>query len=118
MKILRGKEKKEKTPEEKELEDYKKAKNIGLAAMGTGAAAVLGSRIPKAIAEYKKNHPDSNLDKNNTSKGDYRRLGIGGLVIGGTGLALHGLSALKYRKLKKKLKEMKEEEDDNTKKKD
>jgi len=104
MKIKRDKEKKEKTPEEKELDTYKKAKNTGLAALGTGLTALGTSMAGKKIKEG-----NSTLAKRIKPK-DLKIAKISGLALGIGGGLLHGISAVKYRKLKNKLKKQQEEE--------
>ena len=114
MIIKRDKNKKEKTEEEKELDSYKRGKNIGLAALGTGAGMAAMSRIGKNAKGSQLNDPNSKfyLDPK------YRKLALaGGATIGALGLGLHGVSTIKHRKLKKKLKEEKNT-DDNSEKKD
>ncbi len=130
MKIKRSEDKKKKelTEEEKELRDLKRAKNVGLA--GAVAGGLLTS-VPRAGNWYnnqprqKKSRERSILENNpdldlSISKGKLNALKWTGLGLAGTGLALHGISAVKYRKLKKKLDAQKKEEeelkDDNSKK--
>ena len=114
MKILRNKEKKEKTPEEKELEAYKRGKNIGLAATIAGPAfygiSKLGENYNKLPS--KKNSPD----KIDTADINFEK--AAGIGLGALGLGLHGVSAVKYRKLKKKLEEEEQKNDNKSKKKD
>ncbi len=116
-------DKKEKTEEEKELDSYKRGRNVGLAALGTGAGLAALSRIGKNT----KRKDGSPIQLNNPDSDHYidpvkaRKLALwSGVGIGALGLGLHGISAVKYNKLKKKLKKEKEEEktDDNTEKKD
>lgn len=104
MKIKRDKDKKELTPEEKELKGLKRAKNIGLAALGTGGASVGLSVVGKKI-NSKASDP-----KFKTSDKDIKALKYVGLGLGAVGAGLHGISAVKYNKLKKKLKKQQEEE--------
>jgi len=106
MKIKRDKDKKELTPEEKELKDLKRAKNIGLAALGTGGASVGLSVVGKKINLNSK----ASDPKFKTSDKDIKALKYVGLGLGAVGAGLHGISAVKYRKLKKKLKKQQEEE--------
>ena len=117
MKILRDKEKKEETDEEKRLKDYKKARNVGLATLGTGALATIISRFPKNSSDESKGY--NNYPNKESGKKDYKKLLLGGLITAATGAGLGTVGAIKYRKLKKKLeKENKEKENDNTEKKD
>ena len=111
MKIKRDKEKKELTPEELELKTYKKAKNIGLASMGSGAVFYGVSKIGKGYNKIHKNNPDRQVDPKDINFEKAAALGLGAI-----GLGLHGIGAVKYRKLKKKLQE--KEENDNSKKED
>lgn len=123
MKIKRDKDKKKpKTPEEEELSEYKRAKNIGLAALGTGAVFLGTSKLGRKFNETPsiKESIERSVKENNPSlsKGvsprDIKITKAAGLGLGITGLGLHGISAVKYRKLKKKLQKEKEA-DDNTK---
>lgn len=99
MKIKRDKDKKELTPEEKELKDLKRAKNIGLAALGTGAVSMLASRAGRKTPRDYDGKPKN-----------IKVLKYGGEGLGIIGAGLHGISAVKYNKLKKKLKKQQEEE--------
>lgn len=105
MKIKRDKEKKEKTAEEKELDTYKKAKNTGLAAMGTGAFFLGTSRIGNNRARKAETE---DMRKELTKHSKIAK--ISGLALGVGGGLLHGISAVKYNKLKNKLKKQQEEE--------
>lgn len=111
MKIKRDKEKKELTPEELELKSYKRAKNIGLASLGTGAAFYGISKIGKGYNKIHKDRPENQVDRKDINFEKAAAIGLGAI-----GLGLHGIGAVKYRKLKKKLRE--KEEDDNSKKED
>jgi len=106
MKIKRNKEKKEKTAEEKELDTYKKAKNTGLAAMGTGLAFYGTSRIGNNRARKAETE-----DKRKELTKHSKIAKVSGLALGIGGGLLHGISAVKYRKLKNKLDKEKEEND-------
>lgn len=113
MKIIRDKEKKEKTPEEKELEAYKKAKNIGLTAMGVAPVFYMVSKSGKVFNKLRHGGKDPNK---NIPQGDINYEKGAALGLGAIGLGLHGIGAVKYRKLKKKLQE--KEKDDNSETKD
>ena len=108
MKIKRDKDKKELTPEEKELKELKRARNLGLAALGTG------------VASYGLGFGQDQLNKKASSddfKHNSKALKYGGIGLGVIGAGLHGISAVKYRKLKNKLKKQQEEKaNDNTEK--
>lgn len=124
MKIKRDEDKKKKelTPEEKELQDLKRAKNIGLLALGTGAVSMLTSRAGRKFNDTKsvKESIERSIKENNPSLSkaiptkDINILKYGGIGLGAVGAGVHGVSAVKYRKLKNKLKKQ-QEEDDNTK---
>lgn len=117
MKIKRDKDKKELTPEEKELKELKRARNIGLAALGTGAVSMLTSRIGRKYNDTKsvKESIERSIKENNPSLSkaiptkDIKALKYGGAGLGIIGAGLHGVSAVKYRKLKKKLEKQQEE---------
>ena len=98
MKILRDKDKKEETPEEKELKVYKRAKNLGLASLGTGAVALGASKFLAGMNDKKKNPSSPGVDPV-----DAKVAKVSGIILGSAGGLLHGISAVKYRKLKKKL---------------
>lgn len=104
MKIIRHKEKKDLTPEEKELAELKKARNIGIASSALGLGALVGSRIPHNKSE----HPNLNISN---PKGKEKLLKVGGIGLAGSGAALGTVGEIKYRKLKKKLQKEKEEND-------
>lgn len=118
MKIKRDKDKKELTPEEKELKDLKRARNIGLAALGTGAVSMLTSRIGRKYNDTKsvKESIERSIKENNPDLSEaiptkyIKALKYGGAGLGAVGAGLHGISAVKYNKLKKKLKKQQEEE--------
>lgn len=112
MKIIRDKKREPKTEEEKELDDYRRAKNIGLASIATGGTVLLSSRLAEK-ASNKDKYPSMKTIK----KVDPRVLKLSGIGLSGIGLGLHGVGAVKYNSLKKKLKKEKEK-DDNPEKKD
>ena len=122
MKIKRDEDKKKpKTPEEEELSEYKRAKNIGLAALGTGAAFLGTSRAGRKFNENLKKIAEKNLKEGKPAPTtepirdrDIKISKAAGIGLGIAGLGLHGISAVKHRKLKKKLQKEKEA-DDNTK---
>ena len=108
MKIKRDKDKKELTPEEKELKELKRARNLGLAALGTG------------VASYGLGFGQGKLNEKASDDDFKHRIGAlkyGGIGLSAIGAGLHGISAVKYRKLKNKLKKQQEEKaNDNTEK--
>lgn len=123
MKIKRSEDKKKKelTEEEKELRDLKRAKNIGLAAMGIGGAGWalgrIGGRAISKNSDGQDKYPSMNKDGIKSAKRILNVVGPSSIIAGA---GLHGISAVKYRKLKKKLDAQKKEEedkgDDNSKK--
>lgn len=113
MKIKRDKEKKEKTEEEKKLDVYRKAKNIGLAAMGTGLGILGLSAVGRP--KVKEEHPTLGENLNDKS-GKINLLRAAGIGLSAAGLGLHGISAVKYNTLKRKLKKEREENDNPEKK--
>ena len=110
MKIKRDEDKKKKklTPEEKELQDLKRAKNIGLLALGASPVLLGLNRLSE-----RKDSKASDPNFHDQPK-DRRILKASGIGLGILGAGVHGVSAVKYRKLKNKLKKQ-QEEDDNTK---
>ena len=111
MKIIR--DKKEKTEEEKELDAYKKAKNVGLAAMGSSAVFYGISKVGKGFNKL----PNGGKEPTrHVSEGDINFEKAAALGLGAIGLGLHGVGAVKYNQLKKKLKKEKEENDNSEKK--
>lgn len=112
MKIIRDKEEKSKTKEEKKLDAYKKAKNIGLASLGVGGASILTSKMG-----IKLNNKDMyQSKKGDDNKGNINLLKAAGIGLSAAGLGLHGYAAIKYNALKRKLKKEKEENDNPEKK--
>ena len=110
MKIKRDEDKKKKelTPEEKELQDLKRAKNIGLLALGASPVLLGLNRLSE-----RKDSKASGPNFHDQPK-DRRILKASGIGLGILGAGVHGVSAVKYRKLKNKLKKQ-QEENDNTK---
>ena len=116
MKIKRDEDKKKKkelTEEEKELRDLKRAKNIGLASAAAGGLLAGVSRLGRKFNEQPSIKESIGTDNDKSIRkstlGAQKWIG-GGLAA--SGLALHGISAIKYRKLKKKLDAQKKEEED------
>ena len=120
--IIKRKDKKEKTDEEK-LKAYKRSMDAGIA-VGLGGGGITGianfikSRTTgkDGTMKDKVNAMENDEDLRNANNAEQRILKLATVasILGGT--ALHGVGALKYKKLKKKIEEKEKKKDDNNKK--